>query len=172
MDSNENLDDIVYEEDKGADLVKKLRTKLKKCEQEKKEYLDGWQRQKADALNAKKHYAATLAEAKSRAVADLLQGLLPALDSFDIAMRGKAWRNVDEDWRTGVEQVYSQLLASLEDYGVHVYGEAGSTFDPKEHEAVGYEKGGKESGTIARVERRGYKIGDTIIRAAQVIVYS
>lgn len=171
MNSDENLDDIVYEEDKGAELVKKLRTKLKKCEQEKKEYLDGWQRQKADALNAQKQHANSLTQARSRGAHDFLHGLLPALDSFDIALKGEAWESVDEVWRKGIEHVHVQLLDSLKSEGISVYGVVGDVFDPNIHEAIGHEDGG-ESGTVARVERRGYRAGDVVIRAAQVVVFN
>jgi molecular chaperone GrpE (heat shock protein) len=52
--SGENLDDSVVAEENAADAVKKLREKLKKSEAERMEYLTGWQRAKADLINARK----------------------------------------------------------------------------------------------------------------------
>ena len=170
MDLSAETDDVVYDEDQGAELVKKLRAKLKKCEEEKKANLDGWQRCQADAMNAKKTHAQALTNARERAVSDFVHNLLPALDSFDMAFQGEAWEKVDDVWRKGVEYVHSQLINSLESQGITVFGAVGEKFDPALHEAISHEEGGA-SDTIARVARRGYKFGDTIIRAAQVVVY-
>ncbi|QSH39590.1 nucleotide exchange factor GrpE [Candidatus Kaiserbacteria bacterium] len=167
----ETTEEIVYEEDQGAELVKKLRAKLKKCEQEKKEYLDGWQRLKADTVNAQKNQKQGLELSQKRIVQNFVQELLPALDSFDIATQSGAWEKVDVVWRQGIEYVHAQLLTSLENSGVENYGVVGDTFDPALHEAGGHAEGG-ESDIIARVERRGYKMGDTVIRPAQVVVYN
>ena len=140
-------------------------------EQEKKEYLDGWQRLKADTLNNRKQQTDTIKVAQTRAVNEFLQNLLPALDSFDIALHSPTWESVDQVWRTGIEYVHTQLLTSLEGAGITVYGEEGELFDPNLHEAIGHEDGG-QSGTLARIERRGYKTGTMVIRAAQVVVYN
>jgi len=167
----ENNEEIIYEDDKGVELIKKLRTKLRACENEKKDYLDGWQRAQADAINTKKQHVEALKTAQKRAVSDFLYDLLPAFDSFDIALSSASWSDLDEKWRIGIESVRTQLLASLTTVGIEQYGEKGDTFDPKLHEAIGHESGGVEN-TIARVERRGYKTKDTVIRAAQVVVYN
>tara|TARA_B100000745_G_scaffold298478_1_gene247217 strand:- start:641 stop:1159 length:519 start_codon:yes stop_codon:yes gene_type:complete len=167
----DTTEEIIYEEDQGAALVKKLRAKLKKCEQEKKEYLDGWQRLKADTVNAQKNQKQGFEVSQKRILQNFVQELLPALDSFDIATQGDAWEKVDLVWRQGIEYVHAQLLTSLEKSGVEHYGVAGDTFDPTLHEAVEHAEGG-ESNSITRVERRGYKMGDTVIRPAQVVVYN
>ena len=48
------IDDSVVSEEHLADTVKKLRDQLKQCKKERNEYLDGWQRAKADLINARK----------------------------------------------------------------------------------------------------------------------
>jgi molecular chaperone GrpE len=175
--SDEESGDIVYEENRGTEVVKKLRARLRKCEREKKEYLDGWQRQRADALNAKRQRAEAVSEAKKRAVIDFLHELLPALDSFDMALTNDSWETVDAVWRTGIENVHTQLLNGLKAEGVSAYGAPGDVFDPQLHEAIGHlpaqaGTASEESGTIAQVERRGYKMGDVVVRAAHVIVFN
>lgn len=164
-------EEIVYEEDQGATLVKKLRAQLKECEKERKEYLDGWQRIKADMVNAQRLHATSATVSQHRAVQKVIEELLPALDSFDIAMQGDAWGNVDAQWRQGIEYVHAQLLASLKNIGVETYGAVGEVFDPSLHEAIAHTDGGP-SGTVAKVERRGYKNAETILRAAHVVVYN
>ena len=68
-------DEIVYEEDHGAALVKKLRAQLKECEKEKREYLDGWQRIKADMVNAQRLHAANTSTTQHRAIQNVVQEL-------------------------------------------------------------------------------------------------
>lgn len=169
--NDEIENDVVYEEDKGAELVKKLRTKLKQCEQEKKEYLDGWQRLKADNVNNKAKAQDKEVLVAARARGEILEDLLPILDSFDMAFQGDAWNSVDEVWRTGMEQLHAQLVETLRARGYEAYGESGEAFDPQLHEAIAHEQGGA-SDTIARVQRKGYRNGDMVVRAAQVVVYS
>lgn len=170
MDNESENNDIVYEEDQGAALIKKLRAKLKKCEQEKKEYLDGWQRLKADTLNAKRQQDGAQSAQRKRAIEEVLFELLPALDSFDIALTGAQWESVDETWRKGIEHVHSQLTRGLEEIGVTRYGSHGDAFDPALHEAVGYETSAGEADTVASVKRYGYIYNDAVLRPAQVVV--
>jgi len=52
------IDDVVYDEEVSADPTKKLRDRLKTCVEEKQEYLDGWQRAKADFFRILYHSCA------------------------------------------------------------------------------------------------------------------
>ncbi len=165
-----NEEEIIYEEDKGDEVVKRLRKRLKTCEQEKKEYLDGWQRLKADNANSKKNNLGREELLKASVKGETLESLFPILDSFDMAFKGESWEDVDEVWRVGVEQIHSQILEVLGST-YKPFGEVGETFDPKRHEAIGSEKGG-EANTIAQVVRRGYETEEGVVRAAQVIVYN
>jgi len=166
-------DDIEYENEQGATaLVKKLRERLKACEAEKKEYLDGWQRLKADVANSKKRNLELEDLLKERCEATFVSEIIPVLDSFDMAFRGEAWERVDPIWRTGVEQIHTQLLNILTAHGYEVYGTAGDTFDPLFYEAVSHTKEeGGASNTVTEVLRRGYKKGKVVIRPAQVSVH-
>jgi len=170
MNTEENNEEIVYEEDKGAELVKKLRKRLKDCEKDKKEYLNGWQRLKADTMNAKVSLLEREADIKEKSKADTLKSLFTILDSFDMAFNGASWEKVDQVWRTGVEQIHSQIVEILKDTYTP-FGEIGEQFNPQKHEAIGNEDGGK-SGTIAKVVRKGYTSKNGVERAAQVIVYN
>lgn len=168
---SDETEDIEYEDDHGATLVKKLRAKLKACEAEKKEYLDGWQRLKADNANNKKRNADMETLVATRAQTEVIEELIPALDSFDMAFTGEAWESVDSVWRVGVEHIHNQLLDVLRAHGYESYGAQGDTFDPKEHEAIESIKG-DTPGTIARVVRRGFKRDGNIVRPAQVVTYN
>jgi molecular chaperone GrpE len=118
-------DEIVYEEDsneptqssfsKNPDSkLEKIKKDLKKCQEEKQEYLDGWQRAKADFVNLKKRSDEEKKEFAKYANEQFITELLPALDSFDQAFKNKeAWEKADKNWRTGIEFIHSQLVSVL-----------------------------------------------------------
>lgn len=159
MDGTE--EEFVPEEEAeaGPAALTSLREKLNKAIAEKQEYLEGWQRTRADFANYKKEEASLLNDKEARIKAEFVESILPALDSFEMALKHAASKEY------GV--VYAHLLSSLKQMGVEKFGEVGEAYNPHQHEAL-MQKGDGE--TIQSVERSGYKIGDKIIRAAQVII--
>lgn len=178
MNDDEIKDDVDFEpEDELGDMgaaqakIKKLRAELRETQSKRDEYLAGWQREKADAINAKKDSQYSAQRTVERAKDAFVEDLLPALDSFDMATSSEAWDAVAEEWRTGMGYIYNQLVGVLEKNGVTRYGKPGERFDPAKHEAVQeVEDGSGESHTILKVMRHGYKAGERVIRPAQVIV--
>ncbi|MBI5456572.1 nucleotide exchange factor GrpE [Candidatus Kaiserbacteria bacterium] len=164
--SEEEFGDVASAKSK----LKNLRDELEAVKKEKQEYLDGWQRCKADAVNQKRDLEASYGRAASAASADLIESLLPALDSFEMAMGGVGWQTVDAAWRRGVESIWSQLLAALSAVGAVRFGTTGEAYDPILHEILQEEDSDGESGSILRVVRSGWKIQGKILRPAQVIV--
>ncbi len=154
---------------------KKLKDKLKKAIAEKQEYLDGWQRAKADLVNAKKEFEEQRKRIVSMANENMANEILPVLDSFDMAFSNKeSWEAVDKNWRMGVEHIYNQLLGILRDHGVEEIKTDGEMFDPMLHVSSEEVVGGEEknmSGIIARTIQKGYKSKDGVIRPARVTVY-
>ncbi len=168
--------DFEPEDDLGAvgavkAKLQKLRDELTEAKKERQEYLDGWQRCKADAVNAKKDAAMDAARMESRVRESLTEDLLPVLDSFDMAAGSENWLAVDENWRAGMERVRNQLLDVLSRHGIESFGKVGEMYDPHIHEAVQeLEDVPGESGSIARVLRFGYKSKDRVVRPAQVFI--
>src|SRR5688500_18315098 len=78
----EEVDDVVSE-DTGEESIAKLRERLKTCVEEKQKYLDGWQRDKADFLNARKRSEEEKKEFLKFANENLIAELLPVLESFN-----------------------------------------------------------------------------------------
>jgi molecular chaperone GrpE len=151
--------------------MQKLRDEMEKVKAERQEYLDGWQRCKADTVNARKEALAMGEKAGRRSVESLTEDLIPALDSFDMAAGAEAWNTVDKNWRTGMEQVRSQLLEALSRAGIQRFGAAGDTCDHSIHEIIEEtDDGSAESGTIVRVARSGYKTAERILRPAHVVI--
>jgi molecular chaperone GrpE len=181
QDSTDFGDDIVIEEeftedsqvgDKYAKKISALKEKLEKCQTEKDEYLQGWQRAQADFINYKKNNESLFLQAKESSSIDMVESLLPILDSFEMALAG----TFDESfkrWLTGFEYVHAQLKRVLEDNGIEEMNPIGQTFSPELHEAIGEVPTDDESldHTVAQVILKGYKTGKRTIRAAQVKVY-
>lgn len=176
IDENPQNDDLDLEldESEGAlDSIKKLRTKLKDCQEENKDLLLGWQRARADFANLQKESGETYKKAHEAALSDFLEDLIPVLDSFDMAMSNKkAWEEVSENWRRGVEYIHSQAKMALEKNGIEIFGKEGDVFDPKSHHSAGVldTEDESEDGKVIQVIQRGYKMGDTILRPASVKV--
>lgn len=150
--------------------MQKLRDELKEAQQKRDEYLDGWQRCKADMVNARKETTEALQRASGRGKELFVEELIPALDGFEAAMQAEAWKTVDAAWRSGIESIKSQIESILQTHGVELYGKVGEPFDPSLHEPIEETDGGA-SHTIARVLRRGYRTKERILRPAQIVVF-
>lgn len=163
-------------EDESVDtktILKKLREKIKLLEGEKMEYLSGWQRSKADFVNAKKSFDEDRASHSKFATASLIEDLIPVLQSFDSAMGNKeVWGKVDSAWRMGIEYIYTMLLDVLKQRGVSVIDPLEQPFDPTLHEAVRTEevKSAADDNKVLAVLQRGYMLHDKVLRGARVVV--
>lgn len=172
-DASDDLDDSVVAEENAAEAVKKLREKLKKAEAEKQEYLTGWQRVKADMVNARKRDEEERKEFTRYANANLIEELLPVLESFDMAMGNKeAWEKADKNWRIGVEYIYSQLRKVLENNGLVEINPLNEKFDHAKHEAVSYEpvNDQKLDHVIIGVIQKGYSLNGKVMKVPKVKV--
>ncbi|HEY4478245.1 MAG TPA: nucleotide exchange factor GrpE, partial [Candidatus Paceibacterota bacterium] len=97
MDKIEDEITIEPEEESGADTIKNLREKLKKALAEKQEYLDNWQRDKADFINARKRDEEAQKDFLRFSNENIITELIPVLDSFNMAMGNKeAWEKADK----------------------------------------------------------------------------
>lgn len=165
-------DEVVEEEGKKQKAEKKL-SELELCKKERQEYLDGWQRAQADYANLKKRFEDDKKYIGEYAVESFIQELLPTLDAFDMAMSNKdTWEAVDQNWRTGIEFIYSSMLRSLEDRGVTPYDPTGEDFNAELHNSVEMIETDDESqdGKVVSVIQKGYKMKDRIIRVPNVKV--
>lgn len=178
MDDDELRDDVEFEvnddsnEALGAQSkIKQLREQLKEAQQKRDEYLAGWQREKADAVNARKDALLEADRRALRAKERILDELIPILDSFDMAVGSESWAEVRDGFRTGMEHVRNQLVEMLARNGIERFGKVGEQFDPRTHEAVQeMDDVAGESHSIVKILRFGYRAGDSVLRPAQVIV--
>jgi len=135
---------------------------------ERDHYLALAQRTQADFENYRKRVARDAAQAQERGVAKLAKELLPALDNLDRALEAAA---EEDPLLTGVKLVRSEIAAALTRVGIEAFSPLGETFDPNFHEAMVQQAvEGAASGTVAEVYQNGYRMGDTVIRPARVLV--
>ena len=169
----EMLDDSVVAEEHAVETIKKLREKLKTTEAERLEYLTGWQRAKADLINARKRDDEDRKEFVKYANERLVDGLIPVLESFELAMgNSQTWNKVDKDWRVGVEYIYSQLKKALADAGLAEINPVGEIFDHNRDEAAEYVPVEKETDhhRIVSVVQKGYTLNGRPMRPPKVRV--
>ncbi len=170
MEEGNEEEIITEEEESGGDqALQSLRQKLKKCVTEKQEYMEGWQRMRADFANEKRDSAVRLSAAQEYAFADAAEKIIPLIDAFDLAMSAPGWGVVDAAWRTGVEGLRSQALQALKELGVEPYSPLGDPFDPYSMSASREVEGG-ESHTVIAVDRIGFKQKEKILRPAFVAI--
>jgi len=173
IDDSDTLDDSVVAEESMIETIKKLREKIKKIETEKQEYLTGWQRAKADMVNARKRDDEERKDFIKFANERLIEDLIPVLGSFDMAMGNKeAWEKADKNWRTGVEYIYSQLTKALIDNGLKEINPINEKFDHAHHEATSYESVSDEKldHMIIQVVQKGYSLNGKVLKAPIVKV--
>ena len=154
--------------------LKKFRADLKTCQKEKEEFLTGWQKERADFANYKKDENERKTMFSESTRERILAKFLTVIDSFNMAFADKeAWMKVDENWRKGVEYIYSQMSGIFEEYGVKEIGVIGEKFDANIHQSIEMTPTDKkeQEHTVSNVIQKGYKLGERVIRPARVNVY-
>lgn len=166
-----------FNDDGEADLkktLKKLREDLKVCKKEKEEYLTGWQKERADFANYKKLEDDRRAMFSESVRERILTRFLAVIDSFNMAFANKeVWEKVDPNWRKGVEYIYAEMNKIFEEYDVKPVGAVGELFDPNIHQPIEMTPTDKkeQDHTVSTVIQKGYKLGDRVLRPANVNVY-
>jgi molecular chaperone GrpE len=166
---DEAFDDVVFEdmtENLGGDYKKKtdqLKAKIKELEEKANNYLESWQRDKAEFINIRKRDEQAQKEFLKFANEKLIMDIIPVLDTFDIALS-----HAEGEVKKGIEGIISQLNGVLEKNGVTKFSPLGEQFDPVRAQAVATAPG--EEGKVLDVMQSGYELGGRIIRPAIVTV--
>lgn len=136
-----------------------------------KEYLDGWQRARADFANYKKRVDNQMQDSYQNVSADVLKVLLPVVDDFDRALANVPEDMAENSWVAGTHMIQRKLNKVLDEFGVQPIDPTGEAFDPALHEAVGVDDtSGAPSGTVTETLSKGYRLGDRVLRQAMVQV--
>ena len=148
-----------------------LRQEIEAAKAQAAEYLDGWQRARAEFANYKKRNEQERQELFKLANTTLITRLLPIFDDFERAFQTLPSNLLSLTWIDGVALIYRRLQAILEAEGLALIETEGQSFDPLLHEAITYEQSEEhEEGQIIGEVQRGYKLGDRVLRPALVRV--
>src|ERR1035437_10572578 len=169
-EDNSEVLEFEFNEDGEEDLkktLKKFRADLKTCKKENYElnatsieYLTGWQKERAEFANYRKQEDDRKMMFSESVRERILSRFLTVIDSFNMAFANReAWEKVDENWRKGVEYLYTQMNTIFEEYGVKAIGETGEAFDPNIHQSIDVVETDKkeQDHTVAVVIQKGYK---------------
>jgi molecular chaperone GrpE len=148
-----------------------LRQELEEAKAQAAEYLDGWQRARAEFANYKKRNEQERQELFKLANTTLITRLLPIFDDFERAFQTLPSNLLSLTWIDGVALIYRRLQAILEAEGLTLIETESESFDPLLHEAVTYEESEEhEEGQVIGEVQRGYQLGDRVLRPALVRV--
>lgn len=148
-----------------------LEEQLAVAEAQAAEYLEGWQRARAEFSNARKRMDRDRAEARRNATIDVVSRLLPILDDFERALETVPDEISGNTWFEGVALVHRKLRSILESVDIEPIEALGQPFDPNVHEAVLQEESDEhESGIVIKELQTGYRLKDRVIRPAMVVV--
>src|SRR5262245_24696476 len=135
------------------------------------EYYDLLLRKTAEFDNYRKRTERERLAFAESASADLIKELLPLVDDMERALKADATAEGAEGYRRGVELIHRQLMDILRKRGVRPIEAIGADFDPYFHQAVAYEPAeGQRDGEVIEEFRRGYMLGDRLLRPSMVKV--
>ncbi|MDN6245336.1 MAG: nucleotide exchange factor GrpE, partial [Corynebacterium casei] len=97
------------------------------------------------------------------AKSQVLAALLPILDDLELARQHGDLKD------SPLKAIADKLTSTLEGQQLEAFGAEGDAFDPEIHEAVQDLSSGGEQ-VVGTVLRRGYRVGDKLVRNAMVII--
>ena len=163
--------ELSSEEEMPLDDINTLQAALEENEAKAAEYLDGWQRARAEFANYKKRMERERDQLRQNLKGDLVKQYLPVIDDLERALKDRPQDGDGASWADGIELTYRKLLSILETEGVALMQSEGELFDPNRHEAIAQTPSeDHESGQIIEVLQQGYLIGDRVLRPAMVRV--
>ncbi len=156
------------EKNSKADEIIELKKQIESQKVQIDETEDRLKRVAAEFDNYKKRSSKEREGLYNSLIADIVSSFLPVIDNLEKAVEAETQ---DEEYKKGIELVLKQFKDVLTSKGVTEIEAVGKTFDPEIHEAVSSvqdeTKGEKE---IVQEYRKGYMIGNRVIRHSMVIV--
>ncbi len=148
------------------ELNRKLEEQSSECEQLKDQLL----RVRADFDNYRKRMLREMNQIRQTASANLIRAFLPALDNLERAL---AHASAEEGFVEGVGMVYKQFQEAFSNEGLEPIPALHEVFDPNVHDALAtMPSESVEAGRIMEEYERGYRLRDTVLRPARVVVSS
>ena len=140
-------------------------------QRQRDEYYDLLLRKSAEFDNFRKRTERDRQMVSDSAAASMIEELLPLMDDLERALKADAGVEGGDAYRRGVELIHQQLGEILRKRGARPIEALGADFDPHYHQAVSYEPAeGRREGEIIEEFRRGYMLGDRLLRPSMVKV--
>jgi len=140
-------------------------------QRQRDDFYDRLLRKTAEFDNYRKRTERDRQAVTEAAAANIIQELLPLVDDLERALKVEATSEGAEAYRRGVELIHKQLSEILRKRGVRPIEAVGADFDPHYHQAVSYEPAeGRREGEVIEEFRRGYMLGDRLLRPSMVKV--
>jgi molecular chaperone GrpE len=156
----------------GRAEIERLEAELAEAKRQGEEYLAGLQRERAEFINYKRRTSEEREAALGLASESLLRKVLVLADDFDRAIEARPPELANNAWVDGIAAIDRKLRVLLDSEGVSpIEASPGTTFDPREHEAVVNIPGtDRADGEIVEEIIRGYRLRDRVLRPAIVAV--
>jgi molecular chaperone GrpE len=140
---------------------------IEKLMAQRDDYLEQLQRSRAEFINFRRRTEQERAKLGEMFTSNTLAQFLPVIDDFDRAVEHVPEEMRDNGWIEGILMIQRKLKGLLERAGVTEVEGVNAPFDPAVHEAVATEPGSRGE-VVVEVYQKGYKLGDTLLRAAMV----
>ena len=148
-----------------------LESELAEVRSKSEEYLEGWQRARAEFANYRKRVERDQDQVQKNATGNVIRRYLDVVDDLDRALKNRPKEGEGAVWAEGIELIYRKLLSIMEAEGVQPIPVDSQTFDPNLHEAMSQEESPDHaSGEIIGVIQNGYILGERVLRPARVRV--
>jgi molecular chaperone GrpE len=153
----------------AADPTPALADEIVELRKERDTLHDRMLRQAAEFDNYRKRIDRERKDTAQYAAIELVQELLPIIDDFERALQADVAGA--ESYRQGLEIIHRALMEMLRKRGVTPIEAVGTNFDPQVHQAVAYEEHpDRRDGEVIEEFRRGFRMGDRLVRPAMVKV--
>ena len=160
----------VTEEVKSEEIseLDALKAELEKLKKDKAELDDRYLRTLAEYDNFRKRSQREKDAVYANATSDTVAKLLPILDSFD---RASNYECPDAQYKKGIDLIGNSIKEAFDNLGIKEIPAMGEKFDPNLHNAVMHvDDPSKEENVITDVYRKGYTLGEKVIRFSMVVV--
>jgi molecular chaperone GrpE len=169
MDDNSN--DINGVPDAGGNIASPAGIEPSELQKQRDQYYEMLLRKSAEFDNYRKRVERERQTLSDAAAASIIEELLPLVDDLERALKADTGSEATEGYRRGVELIHRQLLEVLRRRGVRPIEALGADFDPHYHQAVSHEPAeGHRDNEIIEEFRRGYMLGDRLLRPSMVKV--
>ena len=163
---NENINEEVKNAEETAEDIKDTETKASVAD-----WKDKYQRLMAEFENARKRTAKEATQRYDMGAMGVLEKLLPVIDNFERGLEAVSEEEKDSAFVKGIEQIYKQFVAVMEDVGVTPMDAQGKEFDANLHNAVMHVEDDEFGENIVAEElQKGYMYKENVLRHSMVKV--